>query len=90
MGNESTMRRRWRKKLQGYTTGRDHAAANQVPMCWSLDFNWTTFDVTKVNHPHTPLRHAQNSTFPGPSETFNHRVSQGVSGPPKGAGEAVV
>jgi hypothetical protein len=48
------------EKLQGYTTGSSHAAANQVPMCWNLDFNWTAFDVTKVNKPYTPLRRAQN------------------------------
>jgi len=78
------------KKLQAYTLGSGHAATNQVPVCWSSDFKWTGFDVTKVNHPYTPLRHAQNSTFPGPSETFNHHASQWVSGPPKGADKAVV
>jgi len=40
-GNESAMRRMCRKNTAGrWHRRRDgHAAADQIPMCWSLDFN---------------------------------------------------
>jgi hypothetical protein len=32
------------------TGGRGHVATDQVPLCWSLDFNWTSLCVRVVHH----------------------------------------
>ena len=41
-GTERVMRVRWRKNTAGrwHRQRGGHAAADQVPVCWSLDFNW--------------------------------------------------
>jgi len=42
-GNENAIRLGWRKNTVGRELTRQdgHAAANQVPLCWTLDLNWT-------------------------------------------------
>ena len=41
-GNESALGRRWRRVLLGDNRRREgHTAADQVPVCWSAEFNWT-------------------------------------------------
>jgi hypothetical protein len=41
--NESVMRERWQKNIAGrqYRWLGGHVAADQLPTCWSMDFNWT-------------------------------------------------
>ena len=41
-GNESTVRRKWRKNTAGqwHRRGGYYAAAVHVPLYWSLDFSW--------------------------------------------------
>jgi hypothetical protein len=62
-GNESTTQ--WRRRTHTVGRQRDrrggHAAADQVPVCWSPDFNWTplcTYIYTyTADHTYTPLPH---------------------------------
>jgi hypothetical protein len=53
-----------------------HTAADQVPVCWGLDFSWTTLSVpissTIIFH---QLGISRNWTFAGPSGKLLLRVS---------------
>jgi len=44
-GNGSAMRQRWRKNTTGLQRWQQdgHTAADQIPVCWNLDWNWTPF-----------------------------------------------
>lgn len=48
-----------------------HAAADRVPVLWSLDFKWASLYIYTGgdDHIHAVCRSAQNSTCAGPFET---------------------
>jgi len=75
VGIKSATRRKWWESKTGrWQRRRDYrAVANQIPVWWSLHFNWTLFHKKKtytINHKHTQFALPQNWTCTGIFEQF--------------------
>lgn len=81
-GNDSAAIRRWRKNTAGrqHRLRGSHAAAEQVPLCWSLDLSWTpcTVHTQTCDRMYTQFTLGQSSTCAGLFGTWLLRQSGSV------------